>query len=227
MSSRDIRHRVKHFIKKADLASLLEYLRDVPGKKAIKPLIAGFYDTEPAKRWTAISAFGKVVSDIANQNMEDARIIIRRLMWSLNDESGGIGWGAPEAMAEVLANNEAMAKEYFKILVSYIREDGNFLEYTPLRRGALWGIARLAEVSPALLVGFDTVRFLRPYLQDEDPESRALTVKAVGLLGSRSDCAGLKVLFHDNAPVRIYSGKGFMDMTVGEMAREAYGKLCG
>ena len=27
---------------------------------------------------------------------------------------------------------------YFRILLSYIRTDGNFLEYEPLRRGALW-----------------------------------------------------------------------------------------
>lgn len=25
--------------------------------------------------------------------MDSARIVMRRLMWSLNDESGGIGWG--------------------------------------------------------------------------------------------------------------------------------------
>ncbi len=225
--SRDIRHRVRYFIEDADLPSLLEYLRYIPAKKAIKPLIAGFYHTEPAKRWTAIIAFGKVVSSIAKHDMEEARIIIRRLMWSLNDESGGIGWGAPEAMAEVLANNEALAKEYFKILVSYIREDGNFLEYTPLRRGALWGIARLAEVRPDLLKGFDTAKFLRPYLRDMDPESRALAIRALGLLGSRSDCEVLRELLHDDIPVSIYSEGGFLDVTVGEMAHRAYGKLCG
>jgi len=58
--------------------------------------------------------------------MESARVIMRRLMWSLNDESGGIGWGAPEAMGEIMARHEQLTKEYSAILGSYIREDGKF-----------------------------------------------------------------------------------------------------
>jgi len=40
---------------------------------------------------------------------------MRRLMWNLNDESGGIGWGNPEAMGEILACHEALANEYAPI----------------------------------------------------------------------------------------------------------------
>jgi len=44
-----------------------------------------------------------VISNLTEKEMESARVIMRRLMWSLNDESGDIGWGAPEAMAEIIA----------------------------------------------------------------------------------------------------------------------------
>jgi len=36
-------------------------------------------------------------------------------MWSLNDESGGIGWGAPEAMGAIMARHTGLADEYANI----------------------------------------------------------------------------------------------------------------
>ena len=72
-------------------------------------------------------------------------------MWSLNDESGGIGWDAPEAMSEIIASHEGLAKEYTNVLISYVREDGNFLEYEPLQRGAVWGIGSVAQARPDLV----------------------------------------------------------------------------
>ena len=60
---------------------------------------------------------GEVVSKIAENDLEFARIIMRRPMLNLNDESGGIGWGAPEAMGEIMARSEKLAEEYHKILI--------------------------------------------------------------------------------------------------------------
>ena len=145
---RDLRHRVREFLGSGDFEQVLIELRKIPSRKAINPLISVFCDTDPELRLKAISAFGQVVADLANEDMEAARVVMRRLMWTLNDESGGIGWGAPEAMAETMACHPRLAEEYASILLSYIREDGNFLEYEPLRRGALWGIGRLAQVYP-------------------------------------------------------------------------------
>jgi hypothetical protein len=75
---------------------------------------------------------------------------MRRMIWNLNDESGGIGWGSPETMGESMACHNRLAGEYHRILVSYIRPDGNFLEHPELQKGLLWGLARLAAVQPEL-----------------------------------------------------------------------------
>ena len=45
-------------------------------------------------KWHAVSALGAIVAALAEKEMESARIIMRRLMWSLNDESGSIGSGS-------------------------------------------------------------------------------------------------------------------------------------
>ncbi len=108
-------------------------------------------------------------------------------MWTLNDESGGIGWGAPEAMAEAMACHPRLAEEYVRILLSYIREDGNFLEYEPLRRGALWGIGRLAHIYPEMLIELDAAEYIRPYLEDDDESSGELSALALRMLGDETD----------------------------------------
>ena len=182
-----LRRRVRELLGSGDLEQVLRELKKIPPRKAINSLISVFYDSDPELRSKAISAFGQVVADLANEDMEEARVVMRRLMWTLNDESGGIGWGAPEAMAEAMACHPRLAEEYVRILLSYIREDGNFLEYEPLRRGALWGIGRLAQVYPEMLIKLEAAKYIRPYLEDDDESSRSLSAWALRMLGDETD----------------------------------------
>jgi hypothetical protein len=181
-----LRRKVRKLLGSGDLEQVLRELRKIPQRKAINPLISVFYDSDPELRSKAISAFGQVVADLANEDIEAARVVMRRLMWMLNDESGGIGWGAPEAMAEAMACHPRLAEEYVRILLSYIREDGNFIEYEPLRRGALWGIRRLAQVYPEMLIELDTAKYILPYLEADDPSSRELSAQALRMLRDKT-----------------------------------------
>ena len=186
-SPRILRRRVRELLGSGDLEQVLSELRKISPRKAINPLISVFYDSDTELRQKAINAFGQLVADLANEDMEEARVVMRRLMWTLNDESGGIGWGAPEAMAEAMACHPRLAEEYVRILLSYIREDGNFLEYEPLRRGALWGIGRLAQVHPEMLIELEAAKHIRPYLEDDDQSSRELSALALRMLGDEID----------------------------------------
>jgi hypothetical protein len=99
--------------------------------------------------------------------MESARVVMRRLMWNLNDESGGIGWGSPEAMGEITAGHGRLADEFAGILISYINPAGNFLEHELLQRGSLWGVGRLAHARP--LLARPAVPFLPAFFESPDP----------------------------------------------------------
>lgn len=186
-SPRILRRRVRELLGSGDLEQVLSELKKISPRKAINPLISVFYDSDTELRQKAIDAFGQLVADLANEDMEEARVVMRRLMWTLNDESGGIGWGAPEAMAEAMACHPRLAEEYVRILLSYIMEDGNFLEYEPLRRGALWGIGRLAQVHPEMLIELEAAKHIRPYLEDDDQSSRELSALALRMLGDEID----------------------------------------
>jgi hypothetical protein len=100
----------------------------------------------------------------------------------LNDESGGIGWGAPEAMGEIMAQCHRLDLEYNSILISYLHEEGNFLEYEPLQKGLIWGIARVSTIYPELFQSAS--RYLPKYLTSGDPSIRGLSALALAALGT-------------------------------------------
>ena len=198
---RKIRKRLHELLGKDRPEAIIRKLSDVPLRLLINPVISFFYSGDEKTRWNAIRLFGRLMAGIADEDMESARVIMRRLMWSLNDESGGIDWGAPEAMAEAMANQEGLAEEYARILLSYIREDGNFLEHTPLRQGALWGIMRLSEVRPALLNSIHASSHLKAYLTDKDPASRNYAEAALSNLSKASSVlAGADALTDSEGP---------------------------
>ncbi len=103
----------------------------------------------------AACALGPCIAKMCTEKTEDARNIVRRLMWHMNEESGNIGWGIPEAFAEILVHSEKMAQEFHPILLSYIMDTGrddNFCDHATLRRSCYWAVGRLAKERPALCV---------------------------------------------------------------------------
>ena len=89
---------------------------------------------------------------MAETDLEAARTVMRRLIWSLNEESGWIGWGSAEALGEIMARNETLAKEYHNLLISFVTEgNNNYLLYNKLREEVVLGLKRLGQVRPELV----------------------------------------------------------------------------
>ncbi|MFP4037651.1 MAG: DVU0298 family protein [Desulfobacteraceae bacterium] len=176
---RVLKQRVMKALSTGREAAAMEVLAGIPPKRLVSPLFGALHRMEPRTHWTAVRVMGAVVALIAERDMEGARVVIRRMMWNLNDESGGIGWGCPEAMGEALARNRGLGEEYTKILASYTRKDGNFLEHEPLQKGLLWGLVRMAGVDPVLIKGGrpDAVQFL----ESPQPVLRGLAARLAGL----------------------------------------------
>jgi hypothetical protein len=99
----------------------------------------------------AVIALGEIVSTLAESDMDSARIIMRRLTWSLNEESGWIGWGSAQAMGEIMARSSKLADEFHKFLISYISEGDNYLQFEDLRNEVIQGLKRLSQTRPDLV----------------------------------------------------------------------------
>jgi len=194
-------------------------LSKLRARQAINPLLSFLLHESQTVRWRAVSAIGYVIAGLADEDMESARVIMRRLMWSLNDESGGIGWGVPEAMAEIMARHQRLAEEFAPIIVSYLNADGNFIEYEMLQRGLLWGVARLAAERPGLLAG--ATEHVDKYLYSEDASVRGLAAAASGLLGAQQTRDRLRELLQDDSRLSIYSGDTFVERTIGQLAQQS------
>lgn len=200
-------------------------LAPLPRSQVLKALFAALCHHDPQLHWRAVSVMGPVVAALADHDLEAARVVMRRFMWSLNDESGGIGWGIPEAMGECLAQHEQLAEEYSHILVSFMREDGFYLEYPPLQQGLMWGLGRLAEVRPRLLRRRGAHRYLPSYLDSPDPVVCGLAARALGLLAEPVALPRLLELVGRAEPVRLYQDDKFLDTTTGRLAEEALLRL--
>jgi len=219
------KRRISKLLESSDLDAVIHELRQLPASRVINPLIGALCSTDEAARWHAVRALGPIVSDLADNDMEAARIVMRRFMWSLNDESGGIGWGAPEAMGEIMASNDRLAGEYGHILVAYMREDGFFLELPQLQRGLMWGLARLAMVKPDLLREKNAPTYLVPYLDSPDSTVQGLAARTLGLLKAEEATQNLSKLVSDRTPIRFYLDNSFVEDTVGGLAYKALAKI--
>lgn len=218
MSERARKKELQSLLAAHDLAGVLLLLERIPPRQLLNPLIGSLCNHDELSKWLAVSALGQVVARLADQELEGGRVVMRRFMWMLNDESGGIGWGVPEAMGEVMACHPGLAEEFHQVLVAQMREDGNYLELEMLQRGLLWGVGRLAGVRPELLQQREAPRYLLPYLGSGDSEVRGRAAWALGRLRADAAREALAKLAADRGPVTIYAGGVLTAHTVGELA---------
>ena len=219
MRHRDLKIQIGQLLGQADFSAALATIRQMPGRRAVNPLFSFLYSGEEKIRWRAVTAMGVVVCQMADSAMESARVVMRRLMWNLNDESGGIGWGSPEAMGEITAGHAGLADEFACILISFIDPACNFLEHEPLQRGVLWGVGRLTHARP--LLAETAGAFLPAFFDSPDPYLRGTAIWAAAPILDKHMKTLVHVHLSDNARLRIYRRQVIRETTVGNLAREA------
>jgi HEAT repeat protein len=216
---RQLKQKIQVLLRQDNFKQAIDEILQIPGEQAINPLFSFFYSKEELIRWRAITAMGAVVEQMADLNLESARIVMRRLMWNLNDESGGIGWGSPEAMGEIMARHDQLAKEYHRILISYMDEKLNYLEYEPLQRGVLWAVGRLAHARPELLSGY--AHLLVPYLSSPDAGLRGLAAWAAIPMDTKTITPHLNQLLSDDTTITLFLTDTLTTPTISQLSSRA------
>ena len=216
------KHQVHEILKSTHIEKILDELSRRPLRQVLNSLFTLLYHGDPQIKWNTVTAMGMVTALLAKEDMEAARVIVRRLMWNLNDESGGIGWGSPEAMGEILANQETLADEYYQILISYSRENANFQENEIIQEGVLWGIGRLSQNRPDLVK--NSISHLIPYLDSSNVALRGITAWIMGLVGMKEAGPKLEKLLQDEAEIQIYADRRVITHRIKDVAMEAIEK---
>lgn len=219
MTFRQIKEQITLLLQSQSLDQCLPAIIQLPARKTINPLFSLLYHGQNDIRWRSVSAIGCVVANLADQDLSTARDYMRRLMWHLNDESGGIGWGSPEAMGEVMARHKILAEEYAGILISYLAPWGNYLENEALQQGVLWALARLGHRRPQLVKPAGPL--LAPFLSASNASLRGLAALAAGPVLERDLTLLIETLARDGSTFTLYWDGQLKSRTVAWAARRA------
>lgn len=143
--------------------------------QAMRVLQQLLFDEDELVCWRAVEGLGRAAAVAAQGDLEPVRELVRRALWLMNDESGGLSWYAPQVIGAVLANVPALCGELGGILASFLEEE-------PFRAGTRWGLWRLAGTSAEVVRAASAE--LAASLSDPDPSVRghaALALRAAGV----------------------------------------------
>jgi hypothetical protein len=187
-------------------------------RRVLGLLIALTFDRDPEVGWRAVEAMSWAAERIAPDDSPCVRDHLRRLHWLLSEESGGICWRAPEAMAEIIRRCPDHFRDYAPIVVYLIREMAEE-DLIHFRAGILWAIGRLAPVShqefnavlPTILACLDRT----------DPQVRGTAAWCLGQYDRGELLAGRDDLLADDALVSLYEEASLVQVTVAELTRRS------
>ena len=193
------------------------------GGKVANGLIGFLADTDEQRKWTAVRALGLVTAGLYSLDPERARRVIRQLIWNLNDESGGIGWGMAEAFGEILAVVPDLRKEYTGLLAAYISEKGCFIENEEIQKGVIWGLGRIGSLEGEVKARI--LPFLLQVLHVSNPGMQGLAAWAVGEMKIQEALSHLNNLQIENRMIKIFDKTILKEKPLDQWINEALSKL--
>ena len=200
-------------------------------RTVLSRLVRLAYDKETLVGWRAIMSIGLVARGMITTDLDFLRETCRKLVWSLSDESGSIGWSAPEILGEVVSADPKRFKDFIPLLASVYE-----IEEDVFRGGVLFALGRIAESAPELSASYQKI--IISSLTDKDPIVKVRGLELVGLLwtcGMHSTAwsreygeriiAAVQNLRMDKGEAWIYRDDSFISVVVGEEAEMCLNKL--
>lgn len=213
-----LENQVNNYLKKRDYEGLIELNKR--HRHVWRILQSNMYHTDDILRWytiEAVAAFMRRRWD--NGEKEKVRDYLRRLIWSITDESGGIGWSASQTIAEIVAAIPELSEPWVSNMV-----DRAFKEPALVKSG-LWGIGRLGEnarkptelFNNLVLASFDT----------DDIETLGLATWALGEVRLHAALPHINALINEENPVRIYVSPRIHERPLSDWAKDAVKRITG
>ncbi|MEK6743924.1 MAG: DVU0298 family protein [Nitrospirota bacterium] len=220
---------MRTFLEKNELVQVVALIRDE--RRHLSALVRLAYDKETLAGWRAIRAIGMAAREMLATDLDALRETCRKLIWSLSDESGGIGWSAPEILGEIVSADPKRFKDFIPLIASVYE-----IEEDVFRGGVLYALGRIAGPAPELAAPYQKIVIAS--LSDRDPLVKVRGLELVGLLwsyGKRSSVWGreygeriitaVQNLRIDKGEAWIYRGDNFTSVSVGEEAHSCLNKL--
>lgn len=208
---------LRTWLANADFDAIRAFARDKRRTMSLLTMLT--YEDDRLLSWRAVDAFGRVSAIMAKSDAEYVRVHLRRLIWLLNDESGGIGWRAPEMIGEVIYHNPDLFSDFIPILVNLLDMEPEDARH--FRAGWLWAIARLAAVR--LSDARAALPWILPGLDDPDSQVRGMAIYCLRELGESLNKDKCQTLQADHGLVEIYSCPDLHTIHIAEFSRQGLG----
>ncbi len=166
---------VYDLLERNDAGSVVSLARD--DRKIVSLLVRLAYDKNTLVGWRAIMAIGLAAAEMLPADLDFLRETCRKLVWSLSDESGGIGWSASEILGEIVNADPKRFKDFIPLIASVYD-----IEEDVFRGGVLFALGRIAELTPELAAPYQKI--IIASLADTDPIVKVRGLELVGLLWS-------------------------------------------
>lgn len=187
-------------------------------KNAWKVLRASLYATDEHIYWPAIEAIARLMQRWWQAgNQESVQEYIKGLFWSLNDESGGIGWNAPQTIAEIIFLIPSLIEPYGHMMI-----DRTMTEPLLVQNG-LWAIGRLGSLIETAVDFFKDV--VLSVFESDDPKTIGLAAWAMGEVGYIPALSFLESLKDRTEPVQIYVNGDLHQKTIGDWSQDSIEKI--
>ncbi len=223
-----LKRQISEVLKRDDWKDTIAELVRQEGNRVSTALYGAIYDKDEKVKHRAISAFGILAKVLSETEFQKVRYLARRNVWMLTEESGGIPWGAPEIMGEIIANERKLAEEFVSILMSYSIDSplggDNYLEHDPLRMSVYWGIFRVARKFPDLVLDRKHI-LLIDFRNENNPDLLAPLFYIAGEIKLTEAEEFIKKSEDSDYKLNFYIDDKYYETTLGEAAKEALRKI--
>ena len=176
-------------------------------------LVSMLFDTEKVICYRAAEILGKAAAREARRKPESVKELLRRLLWTMNDESGNICWYAPEAIGEILYNVPELCGEFCPLLMPYLNEE-------PFERGTRLAIARIAGIKRGIFP--EIVEKLKQSLANTEPEIKGASLLALASVEPGAAAEMVSAFENDDDIFEIYENEtgNLVKIKISELARK-------
>ncbi len=216
--SADLKNKIRRALEIKDLESVAVLAQE--NRNVLSQLVRLAYHKDTIIGWRAIKTIGLAAKSMVKTDYEFLRETCRKLLWSLSDESGGIGWSAPEILGEIVGADP----ERFSDIIPLIAEVFE-IEEKVFRPGILYALGRIAASDPVSVVRFKGL--ISRALAEGDPLSRIYAIDLFEMLkrclheDDRKDINdAMKELSLDRSEAWLYMNYGFINIEIGEYVKK-------
>jgi hypothetical protein len=209
----ELKKLIKDALVKRELDRVARYALESP--RVVGILFNLSYDKDSLITWRAVEAMGVVAGALTERSREEGRELMKRLLWSITEESGGLGWSSIEMIAEVVVNSPQVFSDIPLLLPEYYDEP-------VFRDSVLYALWRIGSSNPELLEPTDVKEVVREALHTDSAYQKALALMIIEATGEVINYNDIKIapdLLNDDTTVRVYMDGDFRARPLKEIAR--------